>query len=168
MHPLSCFCHIPMSSPLPLLFSPQWIPQCGKIYPDNLKSLNGVFRGGVNLWVKGSVCFILKFAFPRFSPLYPLRCKSQNKTGTDPLTQGLTPPLYVNNLMVHPVFFCRKGKAPCAFLATSARTLCYHIFLAKRSVKREKTERKERTWHSRLLAAFTRCIMSTPLWFFKN
>ena len=42
-------------------------------------------------WVKGSVCFVLKFAFPPFSPL---ECRFQNKTCTEPLTQGLTWPLY--------------------------------------------------------------------------
>ena len=45
--------------------------------PDHL-----VYRGGVNPWVKGYVCFILKFALPPFLPLSPLECK--NKTGTEP------------------------------------------------------------------------------------
>ena len=40
---------------------------------------------------KGSVCFILKFTLPPFSPRSPQECKFQNKTGTGPLTQGLTP-----------------------------------------------------------------------------
>ena len=26
-----------------------------------------IYRGGVNPWVKGSVCFVLKFALPPFS-----------------------------------------------------------------------------------------------------
>ena len=34
--------------------------------------------------VKGSVCFVLKFAFPPFSPPPPLECESQNKTRTEP------------------------------------------------------------------------------------
>ena len=39
------------------------------------------YRGGDIFWVKGSVCFVLKFALPPF-PLSPLECKFQNKTGT--------------------------------------------------------------------------------------
>ena len=33
--------------------------------------LMSTYRGGVNTWVKCSVCFILKFALPPFSPPLP-------------------------------------------------------------------------------------------------
>ena len=42
-------------------------------------------------WVKGSVCFVLKFALPPFSPLSPLESKFQNNTCTEPLTQSFAP-----------------------------------------------------------------------------
>ena len=58
-----------------------------------------LYRGEHNPWVKGSVCLVLEFAPPPFSP--PLPCvveavwwKFQNKTGTGPLTQGFCSPLY--------------------------------------------------------------------------
>ena len=38
-------------------------------------------------WVKGSVCLILKFAFPPFSS--PLECKLQNKTRNEPFTKEI-------------------------------------------------------------------------------
>ena len=38
------------------------------------------YRGRGIPWVKGSVCFILKFALPLFPPLTPSECKFHNKT----------------------------------------------------------------------------------------
>ena len=38
------------------------------------------------------MCFVLEFALPPFSP--PLPSVVENKTGTEPLTQGLSSPLY--------------------------------------------------------------------------
>ena len=45
------------------------------------------YRGEVISWVKGSVCFVLKFALPPFPTFSPLECKFQNKTHMVPLTQ---------------------------------------------------------------------------------
>ena len=46
----------------------------------NFRAFGKLYRGGVFSWVKGSVCFVLKFAFPHFSPLSPQECKFQIKT----------------------------------------------------------------------------------------
>ena len=44
------------------------------------------YRGPVKDGVKGSVLYFWKFALPPFSPLSPLWCNFQKKTGTEPLT----------------------------------------------------------------------------------
>ena len=43
-------------------------------------------HGHIYTGVKSSICFVLKFALPPSSPLLPLSCKFQNKTGTETLT----------------------------------------------------------------------------------
>ena len=52
----------------------------------NSEKVPGLYKGWGIFDVKGSVCFVLKFAFPSFSPLSPLECKFQNNTCTEPLT----------------------------------------------------------------------------------
>ena len=54
-----------------------------------------LYRADGICWVKGSVCFVLKFAFPPISDLSPLKRKFQNKTRTEPLTTEITSTLYV-------------------------------------------------------------------------
>ena len=44
--------------------------------------------------MKGSVCFVFKFALLPFLPISPLKCKFQNKTGTEPLIQEYPAPEY--------------------------------------------------------------------------
>ena len=51
-----------------------------------------IYRGAQNPWVKGPVRSVLEFALPPFSP--PLWWTFQNKTGTEPLTQGFCSALY--------------------------------------------------------------------------
>ena len=61
-----------------------------------------MYRVKVFIWVKGSVCFVLKFALPPFSPPLPSGVQITNKTCTEPCTYNMVcqnspcPPFMVN------------------------------------------------------------------------
>ena len=58
----------------------------GRVCEDSAQTVR---RGGIICDVKGSVCFVLKFAFPP-SPLWSANFKTKH---TEPLTSQIIPPL---------------------------------------------------------------------------